>query len=451
MVGGVIQLQHETNRDGRILALPAWLRGPAIWAARVGIALVALELASCAALSWHERRLVGPGQPVGQQAALAADHAAGEQFDTLRSGSSRLVVHPYLGYVRDPSSVSGLADHPGAFPVSEYGFEDDKLPLYKRSEDRLTVAIFGGSVANRFSAGVGGERLRQDLQALVPDREVALVHVALDGYKQPQQLMALNYLLALGGEFDMVINLDGFNEVALARTRNVDHGVNLAFPRDWNLLVEELPDHLSTSMVGEIVWLRERRGAWARRFAGTPLGCTATAQLVWMVRDRWLERELDRRVERFAAYEPDDPWSPTKGPREQHGDDDDLAVDLVDLWSRSSQLMAEVCRENDIVYLHFLQPNQYVADTHVVGPRTGADAIFIDQPLRAATEAGYPLLIEAGTGLAAQGVDFEDLTDLFAEVDEQVYCDACCHLNDTGNLALEERILAAIAQHIRPS
>jgi len=43
--------------------------------------------------------------------------------------------------------------------------------------------------------------------------------------------MRLNYLLALGARFDLFINLDGFNEVALPPAENIPKGVFLFFPR----------------------------------------------------------------------------------------------------------------------------------------------------------------------------------------------------------------------------
>ncbi len=446
---GILTLTDNPISGGSAATRPR-LHRLGLQVARICLALATLEIASLAALSWHEGRFVSPGEPVGEQQTLAAVHRAGENLATHSYGNPGIVVHPYLGYVRNAGESSNDVDRPDALPVSEYGFEDDKIPLLKRSEDRLIVAIFGGSVANRFSAGPGGRALKENLEALVPEREIVMVHVALDGYKQPQQLMALTYLLALGGEFDVVVNLDGFNEVALAQTRNVDRGVSHAFPRDWSLLVEELPDNLSTAAVGEIVWLRQRRGAWAGRFDGGLAGCSAAAQLVWLVRDRMMEREIDDCLHAYSEQRTGDPWSPTKGPRDGHLDGE-LPAQLVDLWARSSVLMSEVCRENGIVYLHFLQPNQYVAGVNVVGPRTGSGAIFTDHTLRSAVESGYPLLIQAGAELAHGGVDFEDLTGLFAEIDEQVYCDSCCHLNDQGNLAMEARIFAALARHFRPS
>lgn len=450
MVYGGLHLTDKPIPGGSATTATPRLYRLGILAARIVLFLAILEIASIAVLSWHEGRILTPGEPVGDLETLAAVHKAGENLSTCSYGDPSIVVHPYLGYVRNASETGAAADRLGALPVSEFGFEDDKVPLLRRSEDRLIVGFFGGSVANRFSAGTGGQALREHLQALVPDREVVLVHVALDGYKQPQQLMALTYLLALGGEFDAVVNLDGFNEVALAQTRNVDLGVSHAFPRDWSLLVEELPDNLSTAAVGEIVWLRQRRGAWARRFEDGLAGCSATAQLVWLVRDRAMARDIDGHLHAYSVQQTGDPWSPTKGPRDHHVDGE-LPVELVDLWTRSSFLMDKVCRENGIVYLHFLQPNQYVAGVNVVGPRSGAAAIHTDHPLRSAAEAGYPLLIRAGVELARGGVEFEDLTGVFTEVEEQVYCDSCCHLNDLGNGAIEARIFAALARHISPS
>ena len=49
--------------------------------------------------------------------------------------------------------------------------------------------------------------------------------MAHGGWKQPQQLLALSWILALGGELDVLINVDGFNEVALDGVENAERGV----------------------------------------------------------------------------------------------------------------------------------------------------------------------------------------------------------------------------------
>jgi hypothetical protein len=43
--------------------------------------------------------------------------------------------------------------------------------------------------------------------------------------------MVLDYAMALGCEFDCVINIDGFNAAVLARTENVPFGMHPIFPR----------------------------------------------------------------------------------------------------------------------------------------------------------------------------------------------------------------------------
>ena len=52
---------------------------------------------------------------------------------------------------------------------------------------------------------------------------------ARGGYKEPQQVNALVLLFALGFEPDVVIDIDGFNEVALGNN-NQSLGFHPAFP-----------------------------------------------------------------------------------------------------------------------------------------------------------------------------------------------------------------------------
>ena len=68
--------------------------------------------------------------------------------------------------------------------------------------------------------------LEQELSQLprFSGKSFRFVRLAIDGNKQPQQLMTLNYLLTLGAEFDIVINLDGVNEASLPGMDNVPYG-----------------------------------------------------------------------------------------------------------------------------------------------------------------------------------------------------------------------------------
>src|SRR5690606_22799374 len=116
------------------------------------------------------------------------------------------------------------------------------------------------------------------------------------------------------------------------------------------------------------------------------------------------------------------------------------------VWARSSLEMWHLCRGLGITYLHALQPNQYVAGSKPMGDAERAVAWRDDSPFRAGVEGGYPALRAAGAALAAQGLPFADLTDVFADVREPVYIDDCCHLGPRGNALLGAALGRAIAR-----
>ena len=129
--------------------------------------------------------------------------------------------------------------------------QDGDTSLPQRTEDKLIVGIFGGSVAAGFS-GRGRAPFVEALQSFpeFSDKEIVVVSYAMGGYKQPQQLMALNYLMLLGGELDVAINLDGYNEIALHHGPNAEQGVFPMYPTAWNWRVRNLEDeHLREALL----------------------------------------------------------------------------------------------------------------------------------------------------------------------------------------------------------
>ena len=50
-----------------------------------------------------------------------------------------------------------------------------------------------------------------------------------EGYKQPQQLLILSYFLSIGQSFDVVVNIDGFNEVAMSPLNDA-RGLDISMP-----------------------------------------------------------------------------------------------------------------------------------------------------------------------------------------------------------------------------
>ena len=61
------------------------------------------------------------------------------------------------------------------------------------------------------------------------NKELISLCLSHEGYKQPQQLLVLSYFLSIGQQFDLVVNIDGFNEVTLSSLNN-EHGLDISMP-----------------------------------------------------------------------------------------------------------------------------------------------------------------------------------------------------------------------------
>ncbi len=83
--------------------------------------------------------------------------------------------------------------------------------------------------------------------------------------------------------------------------------------------------------------------------------------LIWLVIDKYLATTISVMQSDLSLSTADhlDNYQLT-GPKYAYADDLNMYRDLASHWSRSSQQMAKLCEANQILYWHFLQPNQYV-------------------------------------------------------------------------------------------
>ena len=88
-----------------------------------------------------------------------------------------------------------------------------QLRLPGSTEHKWFVSSTGKFPPLAMLARGSGEALAR-LPAL-RERRVVVVNMAQGSGKEPQQLLELAYLLALGQRLDLAIALDGFNELAL--------------------------------------------------------------------------------------------------------------------------------------------------------------------------------------------------------------------------------------------
>jgi hypothetical protein len=401
--------------------------------------IVALVLVVVEAVAWTAGTLLF-GERFSRAALdarrLALDEGAGR-------GANRPVwledevPHPYLGFVPRPH-LQGLLGLTEPLPTRPTG-----------ARDEVVIAMLGGSVAHQF-ASAGLPWVIEWLRALpaFAGRRFVVLNAAASGYKQPQQLMAVAYLVALGQRMDLLINLDGFNDVALHPNEDAGAKVFPAYPRRWHQRVERMLSRDEFRTMVRRLESEDHRRWYARRFSEFPLGTLSTTNLVYLVLDSRLETRLAEADRTLLAAErrATAPLVAT-GPAVEFADEGQRLGFLVDLWRRSSHGISELAGGNGTRYYHFLQPNQYVPGSKPIG-REEARAAMNRTAYRQTVETAYPLLREAGQGLAARGVRFHDLSRVFADHPEPLYVDACCHVNERGNRIIAERVFDVIRRDL---
>ncbi|MEM1183116.1 MAG: hypothetical protein AAGM22_32535 [Acidobacteriota bacterium] len=401
----------------------------------------AIEAASAVAwwLSGSSSPAVGVGLELGADAADGEEKSGGPVFDP-RQG---VVLHPFLGFVLDAETAPRLGNSEVARRLG-FPFNLHK-PIRGPSDDALVVALFGGSFAEQTYIFAYAE-LTEALASIerFAGRKIILINLASGGYKQPQQLQALHYLLALGGHIDVAINLDGFNETALIRDENISLGTHPSFPRSWRLRVDDLGPETRRAMA-EIAWLEDRRRRSRTWASEAPWRWSFTVRLVHSRIHCMIVDAIARREALIRDAESGEASFQAAGPKFHYADWDQAFDAAAALWRRSSLLMHRTLMASGGEYHHFLQPNQYVEGSKPLSPEELRDAYVGDSGFRRDIGRGYPRLVAAGESLRAdEGVAFHSLLRVFADRQETLYVDNCCHVNRAGYRIIAE----AIARHV---
>jgi hypothetical protein len=366
--------------------------------------------------------------------------------------ASGSVFHPYMAYVlRTGREGDGWsANNVGFVNAHEMRRNTPGCCDYPVRTDDVVIGVFGGSVATGLALAL--QRSPELAQAFATrpewsNRRVRVLNFAMPGYKQPQQALALTYFVALGQRFDLIVNIDGFNEIVTSH-RNWAAGVEPTYPADtiwgeWGRLLEKAgttgkptsaASHLeSYYRLSVSDW---RRRADACRLAACFVGMSLAADLA-SARAARLAAALQSASEEESLF-PTAIKNPDAKSFEIH-------VDTAERWAAASRVMAGLARERGAAYLHVVQPNQWWRA--IAGAYPPIDPAHPHGWVIELVNAGYPRLVERVRGLREAGVDVLDATALFRELDwREVYSDDCCHYTDRGNALFAAAIAAEVAR-----
>ena len=361
-------------------------------------------------------------------------------------------LNPYLG----PSHKAGqsfdfppeLRDEgtpPSQLATNNFGFDSPyNFPIVKANREFI-VGIFGGSVGVFFCLA-GVDRLVADLQQheFFRDRTIVPLCMAHEGYKQPQQLIVLAYFLSIGQTFDLVINIDGFNEVALSSLNN-QQGLDISMPSASHLLplitlIDRstlTPDKLQS--LAAIARYKQRLN-WA---AGVPRRNRLASVGVLLGRYRaMVASSYDEETRRFADLQP----APSSHslvsaiPPTEQRIGAMVFADVARNWAQASVLMRDLLAARGTPYVHVLQPNQY-RTSRAFSPEEARIALSAASPFRGGVEQGYPALVaEAASRGMTRDEWFLDATHIFDAEAAPVYIDNCCHYTRLGYRLLADAI-----------
>ncbi len=365
-------------------------------------------------------------------------------------------LHPFFGYVLKPNLPLNLEFSTRVFNVNNLGFPADyDYPFIRQNPNQVIIGVFGGSVASNFSMyEIENQVLAKTLKEKIPElanKEIIILPFALGGYKQPQQLLILNYILSLGQEFDFVINIDGFNEVALSNL-NYQENIALSMPSVQHLL--PLRDVASNNLgpdeliaIANIVENREQLRTGQEKLQQSQF---ASTYLFRLVSTQAAARNYQENLMEFEKIRGQKAQNPQQDfilriENAREAVDVDTAFNrMAELWANSSRLMKESLENQNSLYFHFIQPNQYYPTGRSFSEAERSLAIIDNHPYQVGVQKGYPVLLETVEQLKRENIPIFNATEIFDNVNEIVYIDSCCHYNQAGNQVFANYIADSI-------
>lgn len=360
-------------------------------------------------------------------------HPAAEQANTLYQ------FHPYVGYTGRPGAHPWGEERPAFNTYGLLSLPAHPYP-YKKQGDEFVVAILGGSVADIF-ANLGEKYVQKHLrEAFGIEKQIVLLNLATGGYKQPQQLFQLQFALLSGFEIDAVLNLDGFNDLVLAE-HNQKAGVNALYPSNYHLglmsKLSSVPDPDTFQAMADYYQLFRQEASVLNSLSKGLLRHSALASLVGEI---WLKRQHQQIASteyQLSAQAQRSLDSSFQGPPNQI----QSREEIIKVWQQASRLIYQIAKAQGWTYVHALQPNQYVEDSKPLTAHEQQVAYNLQHPWSQIAQEGYAALQQGGAELAAEGLPFYDVTDVFADNHENLYTDDCCHFGERGNEILAERLV----------
>lgn len=345
-----------------------------------------------------------------------------------KTGLSIYDTEKYLKYKNSfyKNLDKGSVPHPffGIGFQGGYSFQNDltKEPIFEKISDikdknPIRVLVLGGSVASNLSNSGGGHEenlLATALNSYFKTERFVVYNAAFGGGKQPQQYFKYQYLDLLGFHPHIVINLDGFNEIALPLSENKSLGNPAIFPRSYSRLLHAATSDRSCASYSNKLLEYETK---------IPI-----TELIILI----LVRNCHYKIEGDPSSKPW--WSSAMGVDSTTN----YLTESIAIWELSSNKLNQILTVRGIDYIHVLQPNQYLEGSKILSNKEKEDFINYDFFGKVISE-NYSKLSKKNLTTN----NFRDQRYLFENTSETVYIDNCCHFNEFGMRVIINDIISS--------
>jgi hypothetical protein len=233
-----------------------------------------------------------------------------------------------------------------------------------------------------------------------------------------------------------VINIDGFNEVALSYLNNKS-GTDVSMPNDYifSPLIALANKDFSSAQLElalEVLQLKNRVQNTLSRLSECRL---ATCYMLRWAQAKYLLSQYRGKLQTFSQLKREEGKNSLIYLKriEKPFDDPEALERIVDLWFNSSLGMNDLLAARKIPYFEFIQPNQYYSINRQFSADEKKIAFDEKSQYKEGTIKGYPKLLAKVGSLQAAGVKVFSAVNVFDGTRGIVYRDNCCHYNDLGN------------------
>jgi hypothetical protein len=365
-------------------------------------------------------------------------------------------LHPYFGYT-GPYSLNSKTVSTNNLGFGQF---QKRLVPFKPEPNDFLVFVFGSSIAaNVAVAPQGGVPLQDILQKLPQLREknVVVYNMAQGPQKQPQPLMELGFLLALGQHIDLVLNVEGTVEFTSGLS-NFESGIDPIFPPAATLgaIGRELaPVDSSSADYYELAFRLSRDRAAVKSYSKL---VTESVSGLGFLKNRFILGYYARNLANdLANYEKTitrkGGWEDTQKllslDMSVTVTKDNVIDAIFQTWLRCSDLMKLMANSSGAAFLEIVHPNPYHSKKKLTPSEQAALAIPETDYMRRASSEGYNMIEQRIDMLKSRNI-ITALT-LFDDNPETIYIDSTGHFSRSGEIILGQFIADQVAAKVDPA